>query len=664
MKKALILSLAIAVFSFPMAFGAIYDVQFNDTNQGSGDDCFPSPYVDQTVEVVGKVTAVQAGSYPNFYLQADGCEWNGVYVYDDGVAPCIGDSLYVRGTVTEYFGVTEITSVDSFYVFDSGLDVMEPCSLGTDDLAGGCSATAEAWEGVLVALYDVTILTDQDSYGQNWIRDANGIDSIYLDDEMYKYGDFAPNPTPAQGDTYDMIVGVVHYSYGEYRLYPRGGYDFTPAGNVTIAQVQMQECEGNGCFPSYYNGDEVTLSGIVTAVRQGSSPWFWMQDPADTLWSGLYVYDTTVEPEVGDSVTLTGLISEYYGVTEFMDITASTIVSVGNNIDPTYVTTATLDSLCSYEAEQYEGMLVELNDVTVIEGPSSHNECWVQDASGVPVIIDDELWKYGSNQPDPQPAAGMEYEKIVGVVHYAYDAYRVYPRGAEDYTLAQGELLCELTILTPYVQSNGGFLGFQFDVTNNTGSNMPNVWGEIHPTLGDCATGTVFDFDNSKEMTTDLGNGETFTGYYYMTMGNWSNLPNLVALTVEAGDGPNSYYCEDCGEFFFLHEWSRGGEPTWTDQQWLDREDVNIPTETALMQNYPNPFNATTVIPFDLANNGNVSLKVYNLAGQLVETLVDGYMNAGSHNINWDASSVASGVYFYTLQADDYTTTKKLNLLK
>ncbi|MBD3168673.1 MAG: T9SS type A sorting domain-containing protein, partial [candidate division Zixibacteria bacterium] len=89
-----------------------------------------------------------------------------------------------------------------------------------------------------------------------------------------------------------------------------------------------------------------------------------------------------------------------------------------------------------------------------------------------------------------------------------------------------------------------------------------------------------------------------------------------------------------------------------------------LPFATMLHGNYPNPFNAATVIPFDLTIEGSVSLKVYNLAGQLVETLVDGYMNAGSHEIIWDASVISSGIYFYTLKTGGHTTTKKMNLLK
>ncbi len=67
---------------------------------------------------------------------------------------------------------------------------------------------------------------------------------------------------------------------------------------------------------------------------------------------------------------------------------------------------------------------------------------------------------------------------------------------------------------------------------------------------------------------------------------------------------------------------------------------------------------------FDLADDGDASLKVYNLAGQLVETLVDGHVSMGRHNINWDASTYSSGIYFYRLRIADKSLTKRMTLLK
>ncbi len=84
----------------------------------------------------------------------------------------------------------------------------------------------------------------------------------------------------------------------------------------------------------------------------------------------------------------------------------------------------------------------------------------------------------------------------------------------------------------------------------------------------------------------------------------------------------------------------------------------------AVSQNSPNPFNPTTTINFTLPANGNVSVEVFNIAGQKVDTLVDDYMNAGQHNVVWDASGYSNGVYFYTVESGNYSSTMKMTLLK
>jgi hypothetical protein len=88
------------------------------------------------------------------------------------------------------------------------------------------------------------------------------------------------------------------------------------------------------------------------------------------------------------------------------------------------------------------------------------------------------------------------------------------------------------------------------------------------------------------------------------------------------------------------------------------------PVKYSLDQNYPNPFNPTTTINFNLANSGKVTLKVFNMLGQEVASIIEGNMSAGNHTINFDASSLSSGVYYYKLNACDFEATKEMLLVK
>jgi len=90
----------------------------------------------------------------------------------------------------------------------------------------------------------------------------------------------------------------------------------------------------------------------------------------------------------------------------------------------------------------------------------------------------------------------------------------------------------------------------------------------------------------------------------------------------------------------------------------------NVPLVYALYDNYPNPFNPTTVIEYQLAAVGDVTLKVYDVLGREVKILVNERQNAGTHTVKFDGSSLSSGVYFYRLHSGSYTATKKLLLLK
>lgn len=89
-----------------------------------------------------------------------------------------------------------------------------------------------------------------------------------------------------------------------------------------------------------------------------------------------------------------------------------------------------------------------------------------------------------------------------------------------------------------------------------------------------------------------------------------------------------------------------------------------IPDEYRLDQNFPNPFNPETVISYQLAVNSNVILKIYDLLGNEIASLVNGEKPAGIHQVTFDGSSLAAGVYYYQLSTDNFSDTKKLILLK
>lgn len=96
----------------------------------------------------------------------------------------------------------------------------------------------------------------------------------------------------------------------------------------------------------------------------------------------------------------------------------------------------------------------------------------------------------------------------------------------------------------------------------------------------------------------------------------------------------------------------------------VEDEDGSLPTKYSLSQNYPNPFNPSTVINFSVPKTGQVILKVYNILGQEITTLVNEEITVGSHSVRFDGSGLSSGLYLYSIEAENYRETKKMVLVK
>jgi len=95
-----------------------------------------------------------------------------------------------------------------------------------------------------------------------------------------------------------------------------------------------------------------------------------------------------------------------------------------------------------------------------------------------------------------------------------------------------------------------------------------------------------------------------------------------------------------------------------------EKPEEALPAEYQLEQNYPNPFNPSTTIRFSLPQREHVTLKVFDVLGREVATLVDGELNPGQHSVVFNAKNLPSGVYFYRLQAGNFVEQKKMEMVK
>ncbi len=96
----------------------------------------------------------------------------------------------------------------------------------------------------------------------------------------------------------------------------------------------------------------------------------------------------------------------------------------------------------------------------------------------------------------------------------------------------------------------------------------------------------------------------------------------------------------------------------------VDRSSPSLIKAYLLQQNYPNPFNPSTTINYSIPKSSNVKIEVYNLLGKKISTLVNEFKSAGSYKVKWNAENFSSGIYFYRIQAEGFSETKKMILLK
>ncbi len=212
----------------------------------------------------------------------------------------------------------------------------------------------------------------------------------------------------------------------------------------------------------------------------------------------------------------------------------------------------------------------------------------------------------------------------------------------------------------------------------------------INPTVGwvvgygaqlDSMSNTIF--DNMR--TTDGGEswqiGSTgaanlYSVTFFDSTTGWA--AGMQGRVVHTTDGGASWYVNDTLSYSALnkicfidrhHGWVAGEFGTIfrydeIDDGVVESESIRLPSKFTLSQNYPNPFNATTTISYTIPKTGRVELKLFDLLGREVQSLVDETQHSGSYRVTFDGSSLASGIYFYRLHFGNITQTKRMVVLK
>ena len=227
----------------PPSYAAKTIYQIQNTTLPSGD----SPLKDSLVETTGIVTGVGSNGY---FIQDGTTAWNGVYVYDNSNTPNRGDEITVKGKVIEYFNLTEVTNIDTMITVSTGNTLPAPISVTTSSIAD------EMYEGMLVKVSSAMCVDSNAGFGE-WDIQNPTLDTLPVDDLLFRY-------TPVQYQGYD-VTGIVHYSFGEYKLEPRDSTDIQQSLAVSLTEENNEL--NVSVFPNPVN-DIFTLSGVELGTAE------------------------------------------------------------------------------------------------------------------------------------------------------------------------------------------------------------------------------------------------------------------------------------------------------------------------------------------------------------------------------------------------------------
>lgn len=212
---------------------------------------------------------------------------------------------------------------------------------------------------------------------------------------------------------------------------------------------------------SPHNTEFVETSGVVTAVQYNG---YYLQD-GNGAWNGVFVLDYNNNPSIGDDVTISGTVDEYYEFTTVKNISAYNATAGGTLPNATDLSTANAND------EQYEGVLVSVSSAncTADTVGSSNGEWTVNDGSG-DLIIDDKMFDFG-------PTVSVDYD-ITGVLDYSFSEYKLLPRTASDVSISTGITEFGNIAVTVYPNPVKNVLNFKLDI-NSFNVKIVDVTGKV-----------------------------------------------------------------------------------------------------------------------------------------------------------------------------------------
>ena len=618
---------------------------------------------------------------PAIYLQdPNSREWSGVLVRDKGLSDAFaildtGVVVKFKATVSEYFTTTQLNTVDFQAADIIGVQARpKPVLLTLDSLvekgSGNPNYLAEKWEGVYVEFQNVTT-TEPKAIGYNTYKifDENNstivvgnnsdlyrntnaplpgtkltkirgyietrtnitggwfiINPVYEDDVVY--GEvFPPNISDVTRDiaeikygndvTISAIIKDIDGTVASAQII----YDVNETLQTPIDMTQTNDSLWSGVIPA--QNDSSLISFFIKAIDNGNSV---SNFPTDTVKSK-YFYSVLDRPLTINDVQYSPYGSGYsgynnYTVTVEGVVTADTsdINGDGSSGAQTYIQNGT----GLWSGIQIFGTATEtlkLNDKVSVTG-IVNEQYGITRIGNLDAGVQVTLLGNDGTGPEPMEIATA----IIGGSHSG-------DLPAEAY---EG-ILVKYVSVTVIDENADGNVGPGVDGNRNYGeiivADGSGVGTRVELQDGSNQYHNFWDasIENDPIRVYEAATFDELVGIMFYSHGNYKLIPRK-----------NSDFVG------------------YTDVT----ENVITPETFSLSQNYPNPFNPTTVIKYSLPEVTNVKLKVYDMLGREIKTLVNQEQSAGVYNVEFNASNLSSGVYFYRIEAGNFVASKKLLLLK
>lgn len=471
--------------------------------------------------------------------------------------------------------------------------------------------------------------------------------------------------------------------------YPASGnLSYYVLNNVFTQIEQLQKTNDGGAGDSPIAGSGPVPVDITATLTAGAADvgFIAIQDRS-AKWSGIFVDVTPDVSELvkGDRVQINEIrVFENYGLTVAELIDFEVLDTPNDQVDTLAVDVLTQDITTYPGFEEYEAVLLSFSDVKVTtnqaDGEDDYGEWEIGSRqgggeadtleAGEGLRVNDDF-DFGSTPLsstfNDYVRVGAQIDQLLGILQYSFGNPKLLIRSLDDIT---GENWSKpVTDFALEAPANDASVTVTDDVVASweatedyDGNELTYEW--VLYAAADTSEIIALPSDNNAadpQITIPAVAVDSLLESAGLAVGESAEF----LWNVRVSDGSDtldvsSDYVLETNSFtplYFSLTLERG-EITSNERNGL------LPTSYDLKQNYPNPFNPTTNIAFDLPEAGNVELSVYDMLGRKVATLVNERMTAGTHNLNFDASRLASGMYIYRLDAGSFTSTRKMMLIK